>query len=209
MSEGLEIRSNEMPIADVSYPKRTVTVVVAPYERPTVIGDAFTEIVSRGAYDGVQRRAGKILSNRDHNWERLAGRVVELYPERDEGLVADVKLYDTPIGKETLEICADGGLFASAGFRLMREGGETGPVKRNAESWENRHTVRRLNHLRLDHVAFVPNPAYDDAVIQDVRREQIVTAAVAAAAELTPNLDALQVEELRARMLAIDVRYGV
>jgi hypothetical protein len=90
-----------------------------------------------------------------------------------------------------------------------RENGRSGPVKRNAETWEQRRTVRRLNSLWLDHVAFVPNPAYEGARVENVRQEQVVAAAVAAAAELTPNLDSLQVEQWRAKLLEIDLRYGV
>jgi len=205
MSE-LEFRAAK--VADVSYPKRTVTVIVAPYETPTVIHTStrsFTEIVSRGAYDGVQRRTGSIRANRDHNWDRLAGRVSALYPDRDEGLVADVKMFTHGAGPETLDLCAEDGLSASAGFALMREGGAVGPVKAGAEVWERSRTVRRLNELWLDHVAFVPNPAYETATVLDVRRAE----QDALAASGTPNLDRLEIDRLRAELAAIDRRYGV
>jgi phage head maturation protease len=88
-----------------------------------------------------------------------------------EGLVGEVKIAKTVIGDETLELCADGCLSASAGFALMHENGLSGPIKRGAEIWENNRTVRRLKELWLDHVAFVPNPAYEAANVIDVRRQ--------------------------------------
>jgi HK97 family phage prohead protease len=201
MSE-IEIRAAQ--VADVSYPSRTVTVLVAPYDTPTVIHTSrgqFTEVVTRGAYDGVQRRAGSVRANRDHDWQRMAGRVTALHPERDEGLVAEVRMFKTVLGEETLELCADDGLSASAGFALMRTEGASGSVKPQAEVWEGR--TRRLNELWLDHVAFVPNPAYETATVLDVRdAAELVTVG-------RPNLERLQLELARARLAEIDARYGL
>jgi phage head maturation protease len=203
-----EIEVRNAQVADVSYPKRTVTVLVMPYETPAEIttrsGRHFTEIVSKGAYDGVQRR-NNIRANRDHDWSKLAGKVTALYPDRDEGLVADVRMFKTPLGEETLELCAEDGLAASAGFGLMREGGNSGPVKADAEQWTNNRTVRRLNSVWLDHVAFVPDPAHETQVL-DVRRvdqqaEMLVVA--------TPNLDRLQHDRWRAELEALNARWGV
>jgi phage head maturation protease len=206
MSE-IEFRTAE--VVEVSYPKRTVTVIVAPYETPTLIHThtgSYTEIVSRGAYDGVQRRAGSIRANRDHDWRQLAGRITGLYPDREEGLVADVKMFGTGPGQETLELCAEDGLSASAGFGLMREGGAVGPVKAKAEVWERSRTVRRLNELWLDHVAFVPNPAYETATVLDVRGN---TGAIPVVVAGTPNLDRFELDRWRAQLAAMDARWGV
>src|SRR4029077_14181028 len=99
-----EIEFRAAQVAEVSYPTRMVTVIVAPYETPTVINTPrgpFTEVVTRGAYDGVQRRSGRIRANRDHDWQRMAGRVTDLHPEREEGLIADVKIFKTALGEET------------------------------------------------------------------------------------------------------------
>jgi HK97 family phage prohead protease len=201
MSE-IEFRAAE--VADVSYPSRTVTVIVAPYETPTVIHHPrgqFTEVVTRGAFDGVQRRAGSIRANRDHDWRRMAGRVTALHPERDEGLVAEVRMFKTVLGEETLELCADDGLSASAGFAPMRTDGLSGSVKPSAESWEGK--TRRLNELWLDHVAFVPNPAYEGAKVIDVRDDEPVLLVA------RPFLERLRLEQARAKLAEIDARYGV
>jgi hypothetical protein len=111
-------------------------------------------------------------------------------------------------GPATLELCAEDGLSASAGFALMREHGRHGAVKPGAETWDQGRRVRRLNHLYLDHVAFVPDPAYDEAAVLDVRNTPVaVLDAVQDAA--TPNRDRLLVEEWRARLALLDRRYGV
>jgi phage head maturation protease len=202
-----EIEIREAQLAAVSYPNRTATVIVAPYETPTVIHTprgSYTEVVARGAYDGVQTRAGKIKANRDHNWERLAGRVTALYPDREEGLVAEIRMSRTLLGEETLELCGDEMLAASAGFGLMREGGATGPVKQDAETWTESHSVRRLNELWLDHVSFVPNPAYETATVIDVRKTGPMTIVA-----VRPNMEKLELERLRAVQHEIDSRYGL
>jgi hypothetical protein len=214
MNADIEIR--EAQVVDVSYPKRMVTVVVHPYETPTTIytrSGSFTEIVSQGAYHGAQRR--RIRANRDHSWARLVGKVTDLYTDRQEGLVADVRMFEHGEGPATLELCAEDGLSASAGFTLMREDNGRGPVKPNAEEWTDNRKVRRLNDLYLDHVAFVPDPAYETANVIDVRQgilsmhEVIEHERMERLAVTTPNRDRLALEQLRAQMAEINGRYGV
>lgn len=207
----VETRSGDgYQVADVNLPKRIVTVVAMPYEKPTEIfeaGRVFTEVVSRGAFDGVEKRTRKILANRGHSWDKVAGKVVGLHPSRKEGLVADVFMFGTAIGEETLVLCDQGGLDASAGFLLLRRA--DGRVHEDAETWERNRTVRRLNRLRLDHLAFVPNPAYEDAVVLDVRareRAQSVSAAIGTV-EATPNLDRVLIDAQKAQRAELDRRW--
>ena len=94
-----------------------------PYERPTEVpygNRIVTEIVSRDAFNGIEKRAGKIRVNRDHSWDKVVGKIVALHPSRKEGLVTEVKMFKTVIGEETLTLCDEGGLDASAGFALLR-----------------------------------------------------------------------------------------
>jgi phage head maturation protease len=193
-------------VADVSYPNRVATVIVAPYDTPTTIhepGHTYTELIARGAWDGVQRRAGRIRANRGHDWDRIAGKVTELYPDRQEGLVAEVRMFKTDLGEETLELCADDGLSVSAGFAPMREGGSTGPVKPGWQTWNRDRTERRLNSLWLDHVAFVANPAYPTATVLGVRQHGDELLLVA-----RPNLAKLQIDEQRRQLAAMDARWN-
>jgi HK97 family phage prohead protease len=202
---GLEIEIRSSQVAEVNYPKRTIELVVMPYETEAQIverGHAFTEIVTRGAFDGVQKRTSMIKVNRGHEIDRVVGRTVALHPSRDEGLVAEVRISRTDLGEETLILADDGILDASAGFMLMRENGK---VKDQAEVWETKER-RRLNHLYLDHIAMTPDPAYPDARVLAVRtgqeQEQVVVTG-------TPNRDLLELDRLRELYADMDRRYGL
>src|SRR5262245_18714492 len=106
------------------------------------------EIVTAGAYQGVEARNGRVRANRDHDSTRLVGRALALHPSRQEGLVAELRISKTPLGEETLVLADDGILDASAGFTLMadRDGQGRWKVRPDAEVWE-RKDRRRLNHL--------------------------------------------------------------
>lgn len=205
----VEIRSGDgQQVADVNYPKRIVTVVAMPYERPTQIREpsrSYEEVVSRSAFAGIEKRPSTVRANRDHSWDKVAGKVVALHPSRQEGLVAEVKMFRTTIGEETLVLCDEGGLDASAGFTLLRQG-KDGPVWDDAETWERNGAVRRLNRLWLDHLAFVPNPAYEDAVVLDVRNTP-ESPPEPLPPEGTPNRDTLLVRDQRAEFEALNRRW--
>lgn len=196
----VETRSAE--VADVNFPKRIVTVVAAPYEQPAenvyYHGRYITEVVSRGAFDGIERRTSQIKVLREHSWDKPVGRIVGLHPSRKEGLVAEVKISATDLGNESLELCQDHVLGSSMGFELLRQGGGRGPVYPDAEVWERNRTVRRLNRLRLDHLSLVGNPQYPGASVLDVRSQQEARTGDAAAG-CTPNLDRIAYQELKAQ----------
>jgi phage head maturation protease len=194
-------------VADVNFPKRIVTCIAMPYEQPAEIYDgrrSFTEVVSREAFTGVERRASQIRANRDHSWDKLCGKVVALHPSRKEGLVAEVRMFGTDIGERTLVECDEGGLDASAGFQLLCR--DDGRVYQDAEVWERNRTVRRLNRLRLEHLAFVPNPAYETAAVLSVRNAQEPPADERVSVS-TPNLARLELDALRAAQAALDLKW--
>jgi HK97 family phage prohead protease len=158
----LEYRSSQ--VAGVSYPQRSIDLVVMPYEtEATVVHQRriVQEIVSRGAFDGIERRANRIRVNRDHDVRRTIGRAVALHPSREEGLVAELRIARTELGDETLALAEDGILDASAGFGVM-EGGEI---------WERNRELRRLTKLWLAHIAMTPEPAYETANVLAVRTQ--------------------------------------
>lgn len=206
----IETRSGDgFEVAEVNFPKRIVTVVAMPYERPAVVeygNRMVTEVCSRGAFNGIEKRNGQIRANRDHSWDKLVGKVVATHPSRQEGLVTEIRIFNTDIGERTLHECDEGGLDASAGFQLLRR--DDGRVYQDAEVWERNRTVRRLNRIRLDHVALVPNPAYMDATVLDVRKAPETPQEPRSDAE-TPNRDRLTYLELRAQLDALNQRYGI
>jgi hypothetical protein len=110
----------------VSFPERTIELVVMPYETEALVpygARMVREIISRGAFDGIERRSNRIRVNRDHVAERTVGRAVALHPSRDEGLVGVIRIARTDLGDETLALADEECLDASAGF-LPFPGGE-------------------------------------------------------------------------------------
>jgi HK97 family phage prohead protease len=191
----IEIRASQL--ADVSFPKRMIELIVMPYETETQVavkGRMVGEIVSRGAFDGIERRPNRVKVNRDHNVERTVGRAVAFHPSRQEGLVAELRVSPTVLGDETLVLAQDGILDASAGFMIKDEP--------DAEVWETR-ARRRLNKLWLVHVALTPDPAYETANVLAVRQADPEPVAV------MPNLERLRLMMWRDQLDEIDRRYSV
>lgn len=201
------VETRAAQVADVSFPKRTVTVIAMPYEQPTVINEprrSYTEIVTRGAFDGIEKRTSRIRAYRDHSRDAVVGKITGLHPSRSEGLVAEVRMFTTELGDETLTLCDEDGLDASVGFGLLRR--DDGRVWDDAEVWERNRTVRRLNRLWLDHLALVPDPAYPGAKVLDVR-DAAVRPQEPVYGDATPNRDRLAYLELRAQLDALNARW--
>lgn len=175
----------------VRYPERVIEVLAVPYERPTdrVIHDGhqIVEVFSRGAFHGLKRTNVKVF--RDHEMRAAIGRAIQFYPDDDDGLRADLRISDTLLGDESLELARDGVLDVSIGF-APKEGG----VRMSADGRQ-----RRINSAYLDHIALVTVPAYEEARVLAVRSADELeghTEPVSA----TPNLD---------RMLAMLAEAGI
>jgi phage head maturation protease len=197
MSE-LEYRTAE--VVEVSFPKRTIELIVMPYEKPTVVpyrGRYVTEVCSRGAYDGIEQRKD-VKVNLHHDIEQTCGRATAFHPSRAEGLVAELYLSRSARGQDALHDADDGLLGGSAAFALLVD--ENGTVYPDAEVWETRD-MRRLNKLYLGHIALTPEPAYKDAEVLAVRKTVAVPA--------MPNREKLEVERLREEYAILDARYAV
>ena len=176
-----ELRFRHAETVGVDFPKRTIELIVTPYEVEATVpfkGRMVTEIFSRGAYDGIQRRANRIRVNRDHVVERTVGRAVALHPSREVGLVAELRIAPTALGDETLALADDDCLDASAGYL---------PIQPDGELWETRNRVRIVKAW-LGHIALTPEPAYVDARVLAVRNAQTVDAEPTP----TPHLDVVR-----------------
>jgi HK97 family phage prohead protease len=164
----------------VSFPDRTIELIVMPYETETFVahqGRMVREVCHRGAFDGIERRANRVRVNRDHDITRTVGRAVALHPSRDEGLVAEIRIAQTDLGDETLQLADEEILDASAGFLPMPDG----------ERWEGR-SLRHLDKCWLGHIAMTPDPAYQEARVLAVRKADPVVVEVSTRPP-TPNLD--------------------
>lgn len=188
-------------LSGVSFPDRTIELIVIPYETETTVvhdGKLVQEIVSRNAFDGIQQRPNRVRVNRDHDVTRTCGQALRFFPSREEGLVAELRISNTELGNETLQLADEGILDASAGFGLLRD--KNGRVKQDAMVWETRGRVR-LNHLHLAHVALTPDPAYETANVLAVRQAE---AAVEGEPVPTPNLDQVRAWLLQTRYSQLD-----
>jgi HK97 family phage prohead protease len=173
----LELEFRSAIPTGVSYPKRQIELVVMPYETEAQVvhkGRSIREIVSRGAFQGLDAAHRRILVNRGHLIDKVVGKATRFDLSRQDGLVAEVQIFKTQAGDETLELANEGVLDASAGFGVP-DGGE---------SWPERG-LRRLHRVWLDHIAMTPIPAYPGARVEAVReQDQPPETRV-----LTPNLD--------------------
>lgn len=183
-----ELRFRQAETVGVSFQKRTIELIVTPWEQEALVrwkGRLVTEIFTRGAYDGIERRANRIRVNRDHDPARTVGRAVAFYPSREEGLVAELRIAKTDLGDETLTLADDDCLDASAGYL---------PMGRDGEQWENRERVR-IRKAWLGHIALVPQPAYEGARVLAVRSLEDTVEDTGRVS--TPNLDAIREWQLR------------
>jgi HK97 family phage prohead protease len=188
MTGELEFRSAQ-PVS-VDFPNRTITLICMPYEERSTVeyhGRIIHEICSRGAFDGIERRANRVRVNRDHDVTRTVGRAVGFWPSRQEGLVSDIKIAKTTLGDETLTLADEGILDASSAFAVMPGG----------DKWETRSS-RRLNKLFLGHIGLTPDPAYEGAKVLAVRMGPTIPANVVEPVK-TPNLDVIRGWALKER----------
>jgi HK97 family phage prohead protease len=188
-------------VAGVSFPKRTIEIVVVPYDEPTLVehrGRMIRESVAPGSFDGIERRANRVRVNyhhQDDDLRHLLGHALTFHPSRQEGLVSVVQIRKGEYGDMALEAAEDGDLGASGGFGVMAGG----------ESWPDRQT-RRLTRLFLDHIALTPTPAYEGAQVLAVRHTDAVSVQERPA---TPIRDALELQQLRDEYARIDARWNV
>jgi HK97 family phage prohead protease len=175
----VEIRS--AAVAEVDYPDRTVSLVIAPFDEWAVVeyrGRLIEECIARGAFGAVRNRARRFTVNMEHDPDRWVGTVLDLDPDDPRGLVGTVKIRRTPEGDQTLNDAADGLLGSSIGMAVAPKD----------ETYTN---DRRLIHKAyLDHVALTATPTYVGAEVLEVRSAPPAVVAPSA----TPNLDRVLAE---------------
>lgn len=177
----VEIRT--AAVASIDAEERIVTMIAIPYGQATTVpfrGEVWNEIVERGAFAGIENSSHTYRVNRDHDKRRLVGKIVNYYPDREEGLVVDAYISKTDLGDETLQLAKDGVLGASVGMAIR----STDQVLERS----NGTRTRRIKRAFLDHLALVPDPAYQGAEVLAVRNDTIVEEELQSPI-LTPRLD--------------------
>ena len=178
MSERGEIEIRTATVEHVSYPERTVDLLVVPYDEWTTVeyrGRILEESVAPGAFGAIRNRARKFLVNMEHDPTRWVGTVLDLDGANERGLRSTIKIRRSVEGDQALDDCADGLLGASIGMAVA-------PSDQTIEL--NR---RRIRKAYLDHVALTATPAYVGAEVLEVRTAPLVDLVLDPGA--TPNLD--------------------
>jgi HK97 family phage prohead protease len=159
----------------VDFAERTIEVRVIPYDEEIDVefqGKPIRERVDPGSFKNIDPKSTRITVNRDHDYGRTVGRIVELR-EEPTGAVGVTKISNTALGDETLQLADDRVLGASVGMMVARSGMEIA------------NGLRRIFRIDfLDHVALLPNPAYAGAEVLDVREAALPVSDVA-----MPNLE--------------------
>ena len=158
----IEHRYAGVRVDGVDFAQRLITVIAVPYGEPALVeyrSEVWNEIFERGAFNSVTGAPHRVRVNRDHNKTRTIGKVVQFWPDRDEGLVAEVRVARTPLGDESLALADEDMLSASVGFGV-----------RSTDQVLDRATMtRRIKNAYLDHLSFVESPAYVGAQVLSVR----------------------------------------
>jgi len=169
-------------VENVDHQERIITVIAAPYEQPAVVeyrGELWSEIFSRTAWNSVIEGAPhRVRVNREHNPNLVCGKAVCFYPDRQEGLVADLRIAKTDLGNDALALAEENCLSASVGFGALPKD----------QRLDRRTMTRRIDRAYLDHIALVQSPAYVGAEVLSVREAPLLVPLPSRAP--TPDLDA-------------------
>lgn len=182
-------------VRSVDARQRLIEVIAVPYNQQAVIayrGEMWKESFERGAFDGIHERSAPIMVNREHTRGDTVGRVEQWWPERTEGLVAEVRVARTLRGDETLSLAEDGMIRASIGFG----------VRPRDMVLDRAAMTRRINKAFIDHLSFVEEPAYEGAAVLAVREAHEHDLA----ADMPPITHRPQLDELAAFVASIRSR---
>lgn len=175
----VELRKAVVAAADID--ERIIELIAVPYNEETKVeyrGLLLKESVAPGAFNGIETRTDHVTVNRDHDYQRTIGLATAYSTKDPRGLVASLRISNTPLGDETLQLAKDGVLKASVGMMVWR----SDQIIKDG--------TRRIKKAFLDHIALLPNAAYKGADILAVRQEQ--PAVDEGPMPATPNLDLVQ-----------------
>jgi HK97 family phage prohead protease len=178
----IEFRSSA--VAGVNFAQRVIEFIAVPYDESALVeyrGEMWNESFLPGSFDGLEKRPNRVRVNRDHERSRTIGKVVNFWPSRKEGLVGAARIAQTPLGDETLALADEDCLGASVGFA----------VRGRDQELDRRTMARRIRRAFVDHLSFVPDPAYTGAGVLAVRSGIEVPAAADLPQLVTPAVDEL------------------
>jgi len=184
----LFVRNSTLTEVDVKL--RLINLIAVPWDEEADVmwhDEMWRESFERGAYDGIEGHAGRVRVNREHIIGDTVGKVVHFDNGDPVGLLARVKIAQTPRGDETLALADEDMISASVGYF----------VKSPSDVVVNKRThTRRVVRAFLDHLSMVEAPAYVGAQVLSVRAEQAGLTVAEPPLPETPVLDELMNAEV-------------
>ena len=141
---------------------RTVSGVAVPFDTVTKVRDwegTYDEVFRNGSFaKTIEERGDRVKLLTQHQRHLLPIGRATLLREDPTGLYGEFRVAKVERGDEVLQLVNDGALDAfSIGFRPVRT------------EWNDDKDFAERIEVRLDEVSIVAFPAYDDALITDVR----------------------------------------
>jgi phage head maturation protease len=166
----LPVEMRSAIVGDVDSEKRLIDVIAVPYEQEAVVeykGELWRESFDRGSFTGIEtrNRLNPVKAYRDHGpngKSGLVGKAIALHPDRDEGLGASVKIAETTLGNDVMQLARMGVLGVSVGFAVRNSFQD--------QVLDKITLRRRIKRAFLDHIAFPDEGAYAGAQITAVRK---------------------------------------
>ena len=154
---------NDGSFTDVDRKQRVIDLIAVPWDSAAEVwwrDDVWSEVFERGAFDGIEARAGQVRVNREHVKGQTVGKIIEFDPAHADGLFARVKVVKGPAGDAVLDLAEDDMISASIGYRAAK------PSDVRVDKQARTRTV--LNAF-LDHLGMVEDPAFKGAKVLAVR----------------------------------------
>jgi len=170
-------------LAGIDFKERLIDLIAVPWGQVAKVfwrGELWDEVIERGAFDGVESRAGRVRVNREHRKGDTVGKVVEFNPSDDRGLFARIRVVRGAKGDEILYLAEEDMVSASIGYRANKPS----DVVLNKEA-----RTRMVKSAFLDHVGMVEDPAFDGAQVLAVRDGESGIAVADGPLPDTPVLD--------------------
>lgn len=170
-------------LADIDFKQRLIDVIAVPWDQVAEVfwrGELWNEVFERGAFDGVESRAGRVRVNREHRKGDTVGKIVEFDPAHKEGLFARIKVARGPKGDEMLYLAEEDMVSASIGYRTN---------KGSDVLLDKELKTRRVRNAFLDHLGMVEDPAFKESRVLAVREDEAAGVVADGPLPPTPALD--------------------
>jgi hypothetical protein len=174
---------NDASLADVDVKQRIIDMIAVPWNQEADVpwrGEMWREVFRRHAFDRIEDHAGRIRVNRQHVEGDTVGKVLLLEPSADVGMLARVRIAQTPRGDETLQLAEEDMLSPSIGWFAK----SPSDVVIN-----KRMRLREVMRAFLQHLSLVEKGAFAGAQVLAVREAPSGLTVAETPLPATPALD--------------------